>query len=658
MRLQKRFLITIFFLLLFTLLSTVIGLTWLARQSLLTSARTDAEQIAEMLAQSLTLFQQIPVAVEARIAEQMLAQAHLTSHLVAIAEQNDLPPAVINRHFKELADKTVLDEFWVTDDKGHAYLRNVEVDFTFNPSPTAQPQAHVFWKLLTGEKETVVQKAQVREIDHDIYKYVGVNGIDKPRIVQIGYHFSFLKQLRAQLGIENLVKNLVNAGHAEAIWVIDRQLNVLAAEVSEGITIHAEKLSEEFMLLQDKVMANQEYKTHYLNGKYLKIATPLIDKHKEVTGAALIYLSTENIQDLLIHQGLFVVLITSGILMIGFIVTYLLSTQLTKPVRNLQSAAVSLAKGEWNQKLPTQRQDELGDLARTFSNMAGQLKTMFDELEKRVAERTVSLTQANEEIKNLNKKLKAENLRMSAELEVTQRLQKMLLPKEQELKTIPTLEIAGYMQPAEEVGGDYYDVLQQNGRVKIGIGDVTGHGLESSVLMLMVQTAVRTLLVHNETDPGRFLNTLNRIIYDNVKRMGSDKNLTLCLVDYEGDHLYLTGQHEEMIIIRNDGSISRYDTVDLGFPIGLEQDITQFVAEIKIDIAPGEVVVLYTDGITEAENDEKELYGIDRLCDVVRSHFQASAQVIRQAIIENVLQHIDKHTIYDDITLLVIKRKL
>ncbi|MCP4109582.1 MAG: PAS domain S-box protein, partial [Desulfobacteraceae bacterium] len=104
-----------------------------------------------------------------------------------------------------------------------------------------------------------------------------------------------------------------------------------------------------------------------------------------------------------------------------------------------------------------------------------------------------------------NEELKTENLRMSTELDVTRRLQQMILPTPDELQQIEGLDIVGYMKPAAEVGGDYYDVLRHNGSVKIGIGDVTGHGLESGVLMLMTQTAVRTLLTSGEKDPARFL---------------------------------------------------------------------------------------------------------------------------------------------------------
>jgi sigma-B regulation protein RsbU (phosphoserine phosphatase) len=268
-----------------------------------------------------------------------------------------------------------------------------------------------------------------------------------------------------------------------------------------------------------------------------------------------------------------------------------------------------------------------------------------------------ALEQFQKEVTTLNQRLKADNLRMSAELEVTRQLQKMILPKEEELSRVKGLEIAGFMEPAQEVGGDYYDVLYHNGAVKIGIGDVTGHGLESGVLMIMVQTAVRTLLTNNETDPVQFLNVLNRTIYGNVQRMNSDKNLTLSLLDYQDGILRLSGQHEEIIVVRSGGKVERIDTIDLGFPIGLEADIAKFVAQTQVSLAPGDVVVLYTDGITEAENSEGMQYGLERLCEVVSHNWQRSSLEIRQAVIEDVRQYIGEQKVYDDITLVILKHK-
>lgn len=268
-----------------------------------------------------------------------------------------------------------------------------------------------------------------------------------------------------------------------------------------------------------------------------------------------------------------------------------------------------------------------------------------------------ALIQANQQITHLNHQLEQENLRMSAELEVTRRLQSMILPREEELNQIVGLEIAGFMQPAAEVGGDYYDVLQDEGKIRIGIGDVTGHGLESSMVMLMVQTAVRTLIAHGESDLVKLLNTVNRLVYENTRRMRSHKNMTLAILEYEAGILRLTGQHEELIIVRTDGTIEPIDTCNLGFPLGLESDISHFIAEAKVNLNPGDIAVLYTDGITEAINLKKEQYGLERLHTLLTQVRGCHAHEICKVIIADVMSHVDKQKVFDDITLLVLKRK-
>jgi two-component system, sensor histidine kinase ChiS len=254
-------------------------------------------------------------------------------------------------------------------------------------------------------------------------------------------------------------------------------------------------------------------------------------------------------------------------------------------------------------------------------------------------------------------RLIAENLRLGAELDVTRKLQHMMLPTQEELEAVDGLEIAGFMEPADEVGGDYYDVLQHKGMVKIGIGDVTGHGLESGMLMLMAQTAIRTLLESEESDPVRFLTILNQTLYGNIQRMDFDKNMTLALVNYADGVLKLSGQHEEMIVVRSNGEVELIDTMNLGFPIGLDEDIADWIAEEEVNLNQGDVVVLYTDGITEAKDMNRELYGLERLMEVAKNNYQHSAVEIREAIIDDVRQHIGTQVVFDDITLVVLKQK-
>ncbi|MEG3922895.1 SpoIIE family protein phosphatase, partial [Microcoleus sp. T3_A4] len=289
-------------------------------------------------------------------------------------------------------------------------------------------------------------------------------------------------------------------------------------------------------------------------------------------------------------------------------------------------------------------------------SQVGTLRQLLDVFDQSISVQSDRLEQAIEQLADsaqkldtLNERLKEDNLRMGAELDIVRQMQQMILPNASELE-IEGLDIAAYMAAADEVGGDYYDVLNTDGVVTLGIGDVTGHGLESGILMLMAQTAVRTLKEIRETDPVRFLDALNRTLYKNVQRMKSEKSLTLAILNYSQGQVSISGQHEETIIVRLGGLVERIDTMDLGFPIALDDDIADFISHISMELQPGDGLVLYTDGIPEAKDIKKKQYGVEQMCEVIRQNWHLSAEEIKQAVIDDLRGHIGTQKVFDDIT--------
>ncbi len=344
-------------------------------------------------------------------------------------------------------------------------------------------------------------------------------------------------------------------------------------------------------------------------------------------------------------------------LLIVAIAVFAASKRITSGIRALAGAAKRIEAQDYSVRVAISSKDEVGVAGEAFNRMAERISYHTENLEQLVEERTAQIEDAKEEISALNAQLQRENRRLGTELAVAERIQMMVLPLQQELEEFQDIEIAAYMRPAEEVGGDYYDVLKNGKRLKIGIGDVTGHGLESGVLMLMVQSVARALQEAGNTDAVEFLANLNSALFKNIVRTRIDKHLTLAFLDYDGKEMILSGQHEEVVIVRANGEIQRIDTMELGIPIGLEADISAFIKTREIAFEKGDLILLHTDGVTEAENDAGELFGMERLCrEALRLKDQSAEKVVSE-IVATLMLFIGSQKIYDDITLLAVRHR-
>ena len=511
------------------------------------------------------------------------------------------------------------DLFFVTFSKGETYISPVKID----------PLTHIPFTVMA-----VPIRNQDNQIDGVLFAKINL---------------AFLTRILTD----------INVGERGYAYVFDNRFILIAQKNQKSQGNELEKLSDNPFIKTIFELARSPNKSPAIVYKGLK--------GEEVLGAAtlvrrmqwtvVVELATAEVYAPVYRMILLMIVALILAILVAIIIGFLFAKTIISPLEKLTKAAAQVSKGHLNIQANINAKNELGILAHTFNRMSTQLGELYQSLEEQVAARTLQLAQANQEISELNNKLKAENLRMSTELDITRRLQKMILPKDSEILAIKELDIAGFMEPAEEVGGDYYDVLTHKGQVKIAIGDVTGHGLESGVLMMMAQTAVRSLLENDETDPKKLLTAVNRTLYKNVERMKSEKNMTLCLLDYQDKKLLVSGQHEDIILVKNGGCFEVIPTIKLGFPLALEKDISDWIDSTEIPLNSGDLVVLYTDGITEAENHDRKLYGLERLCEIVQQNWQLSALAIQEAVIKDVKRHIGSHIVYDDITLVVIKQK-
>lgn len=243
--------------------------------------------------------------------------------------------------------------------------------------------------------------------------------------------------------------------------------------------------------------------------------------------------------------------------------------------------------------------------------------------------------------------------RAEGELEIAARIQTAVLPK---MLEVPGLEIATLMQPASEVGGDYFDILPLEHGCWLGIGDVAGHGLPAGLVMLMIQSMVSTI-VHDKTElgPADAWRALNAVLTRNVReRLGQDEYATLSLLRYHDDgRVRFAGAHEDLIVYRA-ATRSAECIPTPGIWLGILPDVSELtIDESELVLNPRDVLLLYTDGATQARNAAGEQYGLERLRLLLERTGELPVQTIRDHIVHEVGEWMAIQD--DDFTLVIVR---
>ncbi len=370
-------------------------------QSMLAQMEQDGKAICLLLVQSSSFAERIPGQVEHVLGEQMVVEARITAHMIAIAAgPAGMVAEDINAILQNITETTVLEEFWISDETGQVVYTNTGVDFVFGPDPDEQPQAYVFYQLLGQDRGTVIQQAEKRELDSELFKYVGVSGVDHPRIVQVGYHAGILDELSKDVNMQKLVDELTGEANVAAIWILDDQQNKLSASTQPVDGIGA-SLSEEDLALAREAQTSGEA-CSYNQGDVLRVATPLLDSDGAVRGVSLVYLPTENVQSAIRDSIMRTIYLALAVVVAGACISFLLSSGVTRPIRRLTAAVEAMERGditedEINRLSGNEGRDEVAALSRVFAKMAAEVKAREAKLKKQVEEMRIEIDHSKKE---------------------------------------------------------------------------------------------------------------------------------------------------------------------------------------------------------------------------------------------------------------------
>ncbi|MDQ7779608.1 MAG: SpoIIE family protein phosphatase [Planctomycetota bacterium] len=244
-----------------------------------------------------------------------------------------------------------------------------------------------------------------------------------------------------------------------------------------------------------------------------------------------------------------------------------------------------------------------------------------------------------------------EKQKLLQSLEIARQIQQGLLPKA--VPEIAGFEFAGMSSPCDETGGDYYDYVPV-GKERMGVivGDVSGHGIGSALLMASTRAALRALAI-DTVDPAAIMFQLNKLMSQDV---GSSQFVTLFfgVIDPRERRLTYTSAGHDNPLLYRPGSGEFFEMESTGMPLGIIDD-TDFPCGPDFGFEPGDVLLLTTDGVWEAMDPERQSFGRDRLKALLKERCARSATEIMAAIFDAVKSFCSSAKQQDDITMMVVK---
>ena len=306
-----------------------------------------------------------------------------------------------------------------------------------------------------------------------------------------------------------------------------------------------------------------------------------------------------------------------------------LARSITGAVHELFIGTGRVQQGDFTHRIQVRTRDQLGDLAESFNNMTASVRDLLQQV--------------------------GEKKRLEEELRIAHEVQMSLLPRD--TVTVPGLDITGACIPAREVGGDYYDVIRLGERrLGVLVADVSGKGTPAAFYMAELKGLVLSLSRVHES-PRQMLIEVNRLLSGNMESgrfvtmmyavVDTGRNVLTCARAGHGPLIHVAGAGGGVRVVAPDGLIAGL--------AGFEQRFEAIIEEETREIDSGDLIALYTDGVTEAMNSDEEQFGEQRLTQVLEEHRTADVATVRQEILGGVSRFAGDTAQHDDMTLVLLK---
>ena len=323
--------------------------------------------------------------------------------------------------------------------------------------------------------------------------------------------------------------------------------------------------------------------------------------------------------------GLFLVMQVAALIM-----GVALAKSITGSVHELFTGTERVRRGDFRHRIHIASRDQLGELADSFNAMTASVEGLLEQA--------------------------AEKKRLEEELRIAREIQMSLLPRD--TTSIPGLTVTAMCIPAREVGGDYYDFVRLGERrLGILVADVSGKGTSAAFYMAELKGLILSLGQIYES-PKRLLIEVNRILAASLDSR-SFITMTYAVVDLDNRTLtYARAGHTPLILVPGGAPATAQVLIPDGLVLGLDGFEAKFDALLEeqcVPIGEGDLAVLFTDGITEAMNEESDLFGETRLSRLLEEHANLSSEDLRQHVLNDVEAFVGAADQHDDMTMVLVK---